>query len=368
MALKNQRQWYRFENVASDPTVAEIHIIDFIGSWDDDWIARNYGLDMGVTARSFVDQLGKLPEAVKTVVVHINSPGGDLQAGVNIANALREQQMSKGRTIETSVDGIAASSASIIAMAGSKVRMGDNALLMIHNPWTIGIGNAAEMRKVADILDTMRGQIINTYKWHSDLEPDAIAALMDKETWMNADEAIANGFATDKIEGLSVAASIDRRALAKMTIPEQYRARVESLLKPVPAEPVPATAADILRLCREGECLDQAEALITAGATLEQVQARVTETKTTRAAATARATEIRALCAAAKTPELADGYINGQMPVEDVRTHLTTITAKLDAVEIDHGLAPDARMKTITDGWNKAVSRMQGQLGPTARH
>src|SRR5262249_31261956 len=152
------RQWFNIATSDETPTVADIHIIDYIGGWDDDWLARNWGYEMGVTAKQFVEDLAAIPAGVATLKVHINSPGGDVQAGINIANALREQQVSKGRTVETFVDGIAASIASAIAMAGSKVHMADNALLMVHNPWSLAIGNAGEMRKVADILDTMRNQ------------------------------------------------------------------------------------------------------------------------------------------------------------------------------------------------------------------
>jgi ATP-dependent protease ClpP protease subunit len=338
------RQWYRFENQADDAAIAEIHIIDFIGDWFDDMMNRSYNESIGVTARAFVEALANLPDSVQTIRVHINSPGGDIQGGVNIANALREQQTSKGRTVETIVDGMAASIASAIAMAGSRVVMADNALLMVHNPWTLAIGDAGEMRKTADVLDAMRAQIVATYQWHSPLDAEALIALMDAETWMDADEAIANGFATEKVEGLKAAASIDPRAVAKLAVPEKFKARVEALLAkptPAPAPPTAAAATDVLRLCREGECLDLAEGFITAKATVEDVTAQIATTKATKAQASARATEITALCATAHLPELATGYIAGAMPLDAIRAHLTTLTAKLDRIEIDGGLDPD---------------------------
>jgi ATP-dependent protease ClpP protease subunit len=342
------KHWYRMEAAAGDPAAVEIHIIDFIGDWIDDY----WGF--GVTAKAFVDQLSKLPEAVKTIRVHINSPGGDVFAASNIANALREQQASKGRTVETVVDGLAASAASVVMMAGSTIRVSDNALVMIHNPWTIAVGNAADMRKQADTLDTVRDTIVATYQWHSKLEAAAIIALMDAETWMTADEAIANGFATEKVEGLKAAASIDPRSLAKLTVPEKYRDLVDALVaKPTAAPPAPAAAAaaDVLRLCREGECLDLAEGLLQAAATVDQVNARISTERETRQQARARETEIRSLCEAAKLPELAAGYVAGGMQAQQVRAHLTLLTAKLDRVEIDAGLAPDqgSRRKPVID-------------------
>ena len=438
MAAKNVRQWFRIQNAATDPTVAEIHIIDAIGGWDDDWIARNFGYDMGVTARSFVEQLAALPTAVTTIRLHINSPGGDVQGGINIANALREQQVSKGRTVETYIDGIAASIASVIAMAGSKVVIDDNALFVLHNPWTAAMGNAGDMRKTADILDTIRGQIVNTYKWHSTLDDAAIIALMDAETWMNADEALANGFATAKAEGLKAAASINPKGLAKLKIPEKYRDRVRAFMAPArnddppPNEspdvmvseaigelqqvnpllaggsleqvrqalglltevqdeiddaieavlqlidtlepgaaaslraslrhpkPGPAAATeDVLRICREGGCLDLAEAFIIQKATLVHVTATVQRAKEAKAAESTRISTITALCGEFKQSELAAGYIAGGMPVDQVRAQLGIVRAKVDKVEIDANLDPDQGPARAVAGWKNAFSRVK---------
>lgn len=338
----NPRQWFRFENVAGDASAVDIHILDLIGGWDDDWIARNFGYDMGVTARAFVEQLAALPENVKHLRVHINSPGGDVFAGVTIANALRDQQASKGRTVETIVDGIAASIASVIAMAGSTIRIADNGLMMIHNPWSIALGEAKDFRKAADELDTIRNTILATYKWHSELSDDELRALMDAETWMDADEAIANGFATEKVEGLKAAASIDRRAAAKLTIPEKYRARVDALLKPTAPAPAPAPASDVVRLCQEaGLDLAFAQTVITSGGTLGDVQSRIAAEVDTRKKAKARADEITAVCAKAKLSDRAALYIKSSLSIDDIKRDLIELTAKLDSVEIDTGLRPD---------------------------
>lgn len=338
-------EWFKVLNVADDPSVAEIQIIDFIGGWDDDWIARNFGYDMGVTAKAFVDQLAKLEDSVKTIRVHINSPGGDAWAGVNIANALR-QQSQKGRTVECYIDGIAASAASIVAMAGSKVVMADNALMMVHNPYTFALGDANEMRKVADMLDSVRNQAVATYRWHSELEAEAIVKLLDAETWMDADAAIENGFATEKVEGLKAAASISPKAMDRLKVPPQFSERVKAFIKPDPTAPAAASALEVVRACREADCPEFAEALLESGATADQVKAKVAETKTAKAVAAARAKEIRALCDTAKQPELADGYINGAMSVADVRNHLTIVTAKVDAERvIDSSLDPAAQTR-----------------------
>lgn len=357
------RQWFRFENKADNPAVAEIHIIDYIGGWIEDWLERNYGYDEGVTARKFVEQLAALPESVNAIHVHINSPGGDVQGGVNIANALREQA-SKGRTVETFVDGIAASIASVIAMAGSKVHMADNALMMIHCPWSWAIGNAAEMRKQADVLDTVEGQIINTYKWHTDLSDEELSALLLAETWMNADEAIAKGFATDKIEGLKAAASINPKALGALKVPDQYKDRVAGFIakpeQPAPA-PQPAAAADILRLCTEAQLdLQFANALISAKVADADLPARIAAEKDARAKAQQRAEGITAACKLANVPDLADGYIKGSMSLDAVKAHLVTIKAHLDKVEIDGHLDPNEGAPNHSAGWKKAFTLARG--------
>jgi ATP-dependent protease ClpP protease subunit len=330
---------------ASDPSVLDIHIIDFIGDWMDQAMNEAWGEQISITAKAFVDALSAIPASVKTLRVHVNSPGGDVFAAINIANALRDQRATKGRAVETIVDGLAASAASLIVMAGSPARMSDNGLLMVHNAWTIAIGNAAEMRKAADTLDQLRNaQIVPTYQWHSPMTAEAIQALMDAETWMDADQAIANGFVDEKVAGLKAAASIDPRTVGKLKVPEQFRARIEALVakpEPTPPAPMAAAATDVLRLCRKGECLDLAESLVASGATLETVQASVTTERQTRTAAAARATEIRALCAKAKLPDLADGYVAGGMTPDAVRMQLTIVTAKLDRIEIDGSLKPD---------------------------
>lgn len=346
------RTWFRVDAKAEDPTVVDISIIDFIGDWLDDY----WGF--GVTAKAFVEELAKLPDAVKTIRLHVNSPGGDVFAAVNIANALRDQRASKGRAIAVFIDGLAASSASVVIMAGDTIAIGDNALVMIHNPWTITLGEAADLRKSADSLDKIRETIIATYRWQSPLSDEVLGELMDAETWMDADEAIANGFATEKVEGLKAAAALDPRALAKLSVPEKYRARAEALVAapappepPAPEPPAPASATEVLRLCREGDCLDLAEGLLAANATLDQVLARVSAERQARAAAAARATQIRALCDKVKLPELADGYIAGAMTLDAIRAHLTVLTAKLDRIEIDGSLLPDqgAAVKTRID-------------------
>lgn len=163
---------------------AEILIYDVIGT---DWFGE------GVNAKKIkaaLDEIG----AVDDITVRINSPGGDVFDGIAIFNLLKQH----GAQIHVQVDGYAASAASLIAMAGDLVTMGEGAMMMIHNPWTIAIGDSSAMRKVGDTLDKIGGQFIDIYAARSGMKPDELKALMDAETWFTASEAVANGFADEQ--------------------------------------------------------------------------------------------------------------------------------------------------------------------------
>jgi len=185
----------------ADGQSADIHINDFIG----DWIDGYFGF--GVTSKAFLKALSDLPDAVKQIRVHVNSPGGDVTAATHIANMLRDQQ-AKGRAVEVIVEGAAFSAATIVTSAGKPTKIADNALMMTHKPWTVMAGNATELRRAADMADKFQDSIVATYKWKSQLSEEELNGLMDAETWMDADEAIANGFADEKIEGVSAAAAV----------------------------------------------------------------------------------------------------------------------------------------------------------------
>ena len=221
-------KWFRMEASKKNPAIADIYIFGFIGDWVDDLL----GWDDVTTAKSFIDELEALPDSVKTIRLHVNSPGGDVFGAVAITNALRDQRTTKGRQVETIVEGLAASAASIVIQAGNPIRMADNALIMIHNPTMITYGEESDHRRAADALKTIRLTLISTYQWHSKLSAEKIGALMDEATWLEVDEAIEKGFATEKVEGLKVAASIDPRGLAKLSIPEKYRDRVKTFSAP----------------------------------------------------------------------------------------------------------------------------------------
>lgn len=147
-----------------------------------------------VTPKAFHDDLKALGD-ISTLNVYINSPGGDVFAGQTIYSMLKRHSA----TVNVYVDGLAASAASVIAMAGDTVTIPRNAMLMVHNPWTIALGEARDFRKLADDLDKVGETLVAVYQDKTGLEADEIRSLMDAETWLTADEAVEKGFA-DKVD------------------------------------------------------------------------------------------------------------------------------------------------------------------------
>lgn len=141
-----------------------------------------------------------------TLDVRINSPGGYVMEGLAIYNAL-QREISKGRTVNTYVDGLAASMGSVIAMAGSQIIMAENSLMMIHNPWDCACGDAAELRAAADKLDLLRDQLVSIYAKQTGLTPEELIPLLDAETWLTAQDALAQKFITSIAPSISVEAS-----------------------------------------------------------------------------------------------------------------------------------------------------------------
>ena len=170
--------WYEFKNKSGEK--AEIWIYEMIG--EDFWTGE------GVTAKGFQKELSSVKAS--QIDLHINSPGGAVFDGITIYNLLKQHPA----TVTSYIDGIAASIASVIALAGNKVIMAENALYMMHNPSGLVMGNAEDMRKMADVLDKIRGTMTGVYSGKSGKLEEEINALLDAETWMNADEAYEAGF------------------------------------------------------------------------------------------------------------------------------------------------------------------------------
>ena len=170
----------------------------------------------GAGSKEFLSDLGKL--AGQHIHLRINSPGGSVVEGTAIYNALRRHE--GGLTVH--IDAMAASMASVIAMAGKPVYMADNALFMIHNPWTVSMGESKDLRKEADLLDKLKVNLRNAYVRKTGINAEEIGAMMDAETWLDAVEAVALGFADAIEEGVAAAAT---------ATPESLRARFDTFAK-----------------------------------------------------------------------------------------------------------------------------------------
>lgn len=191
----------RIEAAAQEATV---YIYDYVGMF-------------GVEAEPLVREIANL--TVPTIHVRINSPGGDVFDGLAIHNALKQH----AARVVVHVDGLAASIASVIAMAGDEVRMSEGAFLMIHNAWLVAIGDAAELRKTADIAEQVNGSLVKAYAAKSGLAEAELLALMDEETWLDADQAVEKGFA-DVSEAPAAAAPAARYDLSVFAhVPEGLR-------------------------------------------------------------------------------------------------------------------------------------------------
>lgn len=164
-----------------------------------------YG-DIGydVTAKDFSDELKRLGK-VKAIDLRINSFGGDVFDGIAIYSRL----VDSGAAITVHVDGIAASAASVVAMAGKTIRMTEAGTMMIHDAWTLGIGNAAELRRVADRLEAASGQMAGIYERRTGNDLAQLRAWMAEEYEFGAVEAVEHGFATETFAGQRVAARYD---------------------------------------------------------------------------------------------------------------------------------------------------------------
>jgi ATP-dependent Clp protease protease subunit len=224
---------------------ASISIFDPIGF--DPWTGD------GVTAKRIAAILRNLDGA--DVAVNINSPGGDMFEGLAIYNLLREY---KG-TVTVNVMGVAASAASIIAMAGDTIQIGRSAFLMIHNCWIMAIGNKTELRAAADTIEPFDRAMADVYAARTGLDFKAVAELMDAETFIAGSDAVEQGFAdallpadqiTEKTGGNTTAARALDTALAKSGMPRSERRRLLNEIKGTPSAthdgtPSAAAAADL---------------------------------------------------------------------------------------------------------------------------
>ena len=158
----------------------------------------------GVSAKGFLTELGALPEGTP-VDLRLNSPGGSVFDAVAIHNALKRHE----GNVTVWIDGIAASAASYVAMAGDEIVMPENAFLMIHDPSGLVMGTSGDMRAMAEALDKVKGALVQGYAAKSGRTPEEVSALMSAETWLDAADALAQGFADRLIDPVRIAARFD---------------------------------------------------------------------------------------------------------------------------------------------------------------
>ncbi|KWH65056.1 head maturation protease, ClpP-related [Burkholderia anthina] len=326
--MKRNRKWWDIRAQANAAGEVEIRIYNEIGFW-------------GTDAQTFVTQLDAAAANASTIVVAINSMGGDVFDAFAIYNALRRH----AGKVKVRVDGVAASAASLIAMAGDEIVMPENAMLMIHNAHTVTAGEAKDLRRIADLLDNAGDGILAAYAAKSGQPVDEIRALMDAETWLTAAQAKEKGFC-DTIEAavkLSASASSTALLARFSALPDAVRALVdeteptdppqpdtppetppeprpdpepETKPDPQPVPPAPdvsALASHVFAACRDARLSHCAEAIVTATGLKDRA---------TVDAAIQQAADIAGICVAANVPELTAQFVADGLTPDHVRARL----------------------------------------------
>ena len=223
------KTWFNIKAAAGGEKQTDILIFDEIGLW-------------GITAKDFATALKAIPED-HAITVRINSPGGSVFDGYAIFNALK----ARASQITTKVEGLAASMASVIALAGSKVTAAANSIVMIHNPWSGVAGDSDDLRKMADLLDKLSSQLVGIYAAKTGLPEADVRAAMDAETWFTAAEAKEWGLVDEITDEIQAVASFDV---------SRFRNAPKALAEkpaPIPAEPPQPDAIAIITAERDTE-------------------------------------------------------------------------------------------------------------------
>jgi ATP-dependent Clp protease protease subunit len=314
------RLWYRF--TAKGETVTDLSIFDEIGAF-------------GVSARQFIADLKQVK--TPTIALSINSPGGSVFDALAIFNALRMS----GKRIEVTVLGIAASAASYIMLAGDRITMPENAMVMVHNPMGGLFGNADEHRELAAILDKVGENLQATYASRTGMTPEAVAELLSKDNFLTAAECLELGLVDEVTPALALAASF---------VTENLPPNVQALFKAVNGTPEPEgddDEDDEGEGDDEDEDEDEDDEVDPEALTPEQIAARVTEAGFGEFASRwaleaslaqpmfldaviAQAGLIRSLCAVAKQEDKAAQFITARTPIAEVRSALTEALADAD--------------------------------------
>jgi len=224
------KKWYEIKNKTDK---AEVWIYEEIG--------ENWWDGSGITAKGFQKELSAIKAS--QIDLHINSPGGLVFDGITIYNLLKQHPAN----VTTYIDGLAASIASVIALAGDKIVMADNALFMIHKASGAVYGNSDDMRDFADKLDKVNGSIATTYTSKTGKDETEINDLMKAETWMTAKDALDSGF-IDEISGEADVWACNR------FVPFMQKANFNHIPKVISSKNEKPDARSLERILRDGGC------------------------------------------------------------------------------------------------------------------
>ena len=315
------RQWF---SMKAEDKAAEIIIYDEIG--------KSFWNEEAIGAKQFLEDLKALGD-VDTITLRINSPGGDVFDGISIHNALK----SHGAKVTAHIDGIAASIASYIAMAATKIVMPSNAFMLIHGASGFVFGNADDMRAIADDLDRVDKSIIATYVARAKSTTAKIKAIMKEDRLMDAAEAKDLGLADEVTKEVKMAATFSLRLLPSAAA-ERIRAETGAGQGP----PLPSGAAP----AEPGETAPPPVPPITEPETLPQPVREPAAVVDLGAAKTegieehkAYVSSITDLCALAGTPERVGTYVRAGTPVDQVRKELLDMRAAASVMP-QHPLVP----------------------------
>ncbi|KPP88215.1 MAG: Protease subunit of ATP-dependent Clp protease [Rhodobacteraceae bacterium HLUCCO07] len=326
--------WYA---IRARGTGAEVAIYDEIGAY-------------GVSAKGFLAELGALPEGTP-VDLRLNSPGGSVFDAVAIHNALKRH----AGPVTVWIDGIAASAASYIAMAGDEIVMPENAFLMIHDPSGLVMGTAEDMRAMAEALDKVKGSLVSGYAAKSGRTPEEVSALMAAETWFDASDAVAQGFADRLVEPVRIAARFDIG---------RFRNAPPVLVEQVEAEPEPddesdgtnTEATDGTDKVEDAED-EQAGASHTPEPPAETPPPSGTppDPSAIRAEAIGHARAVVDLCRLAGQPHMAGQFLERDASLDEVRASLLAAKAEAEPEIATHH--PQPGRTSAARPWGEIVAR-----------
>lgn len=352
------KSWYTFQaSGEAEQQTIEVFVYGEIGTW-------------GVSANQFVQDLRAMDDGASPVVVAFNSIGGDLFDGLAIHNALsRLGERCTGR-----IDALAASAASVAVCGAHRVVIAANAMLMIHNPYTFTGGDAEDFRRVADVLDQTLEAIIAAYKSKApDIDEAELRRMVNAETWLTANEAVALGLADEVGDGLKVKACLGQGSVLQrfQNAPAELLAQLDeepdveptdpvNLPDPVPVLDAAGLALMVTKGCAAAGISNLVDPIL--ASTKLESEAVVT-------AALTKAKALHGLCVAARLPELTGEFLAAGLDEAAVRARLfDKLVSSGGGFEINNSLpldndpAPTIKAKQV-DSHSIWASRQAAQNG-----